>query len=75
MFKDERGVLTGPMATALQEEFGVSTAISPHDMLMNALVWVHKGDVEKAFRDYMDRMASFDNGQRRGTKSGTPANR
>lgn len=54
MFKDERGVLTGPMATALQEEFGVSTAISPHDMLMNALVWVHKGDVEKAFRDYIE---------------------
>jgi SAM-dependent methyltransferase len=54
MFKDERGVLTGPLAAALEEEFGVPTKISEHDMLMNALVWVHKGDVEKAFRDYIE---------------------
>jgi len=54
MFKDEGGVLTGRMAAELQAEFGVSTAISPHDMLMNALVWVHKGDVEKAFRAYIE---------------------
>jgi len=54
MFKDERGVLSGPMAAALQQEFGVPTKISPDDMLMNALVWVFKGDVETAFRNYIE---------------------
>lgn len=54
MFKDERGILTGPLAAALQQEFGVSAKISRYDLLMNSLIWVHKGDVEKAFRDYIE---------------------
>ena len=53
MLKDEDGVLTGPMAAALEAEFGVSARIAPQDYIMNALIWVMK-DVGVAFRHYVE---------------------
>lgn len=61
---------TSPSYTITRLMDPISTSRNP-DSFANLLA----NPQGKAFRDYMDRMASFDNGQRRGTKSGTPANR
>ena len=55
MFKDEHGVLTGPLADELAAAYdGVNTAISPHDYIMNAIVWSAQGEVGLSFRHYID---------------------
>lgn len=54
MFKDEQGVLGGPLAAELAAEYGVNTAISPHDYIMNAIVWSAHGEVGLAYRHYID---------------------
>jgi SAM-dependent methyltransferase len=52
-FKDDRGVLVGPLATSLRQSYCVDTAIHPRDYLMSALLWAVK-DIETAFRQYVN---------------------